>query len=186
MPALGVVADLIRGTRPPFDPASVAKEYAALVKEYRAVGGVTGDAYAGNWVSGAFRDNGVEYTRSSKNRSELYLETLACWTRGAISIPNHQQLTRELRLLERRTARSGKDSVDHGPSGSDDYANALAGAVWLASRPDQQHKWVSPWVFTAPRHYFGDVGMAGSMTNPALASGPEYSGNGGRGSNRGW
>jgi len=36
-----------------------------------------------------------------------------------------------LRLLERRTHRSGKDTVDHGVNGSDDYANALCGSMYL-------------------------------------------------------
>jgi hypothetical protein len=31
--------------------------------------------------------------------------------------------------LERRTSRSGKDTVDHGRNGSDDYANSLAGVL---------------------------------------------------------
>jgi hypothetical protein len=46
-----------------------------------------------------------------------------------VSIPNHRRLTRELRLLERRTHRSGRDTVDHGRAGSDDYANAVAGCL---------------------------------------------------------
>ena len=37
----------------------------------------------------------------------------------------------ELRRLERRRGRSGKDRVDHPPMGSDDVANAVAGAVNL-------------------------------------------------------
>jgi hypothetical protein len=43
-------------------------------------------------------------------------------------------LVRELRLLQRRTARSGKDSVDQGVGGSDDLANALCGALYLISK----------------------------------------------------
>src|SRR5207244_12957429 len=61
-----------------------------------------------------------------------YLEGRPLWTRWLVSIPDHAQLVRELRLLERRTARSGRDSVDHGAHGSDDYANALSGALRLA------------------------------------------------------
>jgi hypothetical protein len=34
--------------------------------------------------------------------------------------------------LERRTSRSGKDSIDHAPGGHDDLANAVAGVVHLA------------------------------------------------------
>jgi hypothetical protein len=35
--------------------------------------------------------------------------------------------------LERRTARGGRDSVDHPPNAHDDLANGAAGALLLAS-----------------------------------------------------
>jgi len=35
--------------------------------------------------------------------------------------------------LERRTGRSGKDSIDHAPNGHDDLANAVAGAAAATS-----------------------------------------------------
>jgi hypothetical protein len=35
-------------------------------------------------------------------------------------------------LIERRTSRSGKDSIDHGPAGHDDVVNAAAGALVTA------------------------------------------------------
>jgi hypothetical protein len=125
-----IIADVIRGRKPPFDPATVAGEFAALAREYRC-SEVTGDNYSGEWVSQAFKAAGVDYTRSELPKSGLYLEGLPAFSRGTISIPNHPLLIRELRLLERRTARSGKDSVDHGPSGSDDHANVLFGAMYL-------------------------------------------------------
>lgn len=125
-----IIADVIRGRSPPLDPASVAVEYAALAKEY-GVRKVVGDSYSANWVSAAFNAAGVEYVRSELPKSGLYIEGLPAFSRGVISIPNHPVLIRELRLLERRTARSGKDSVDHGPSGSDDHANVLFGAMFL-------------------------------------------------------
>jgi hypothetical protein len=46
--------------------------------------------------------------------------------------PQHDRLLRELRSLERRVHRSGKDSVDHPSHGSDDYANAVCGALYVA------------------------------------------------------
>jgi len=42
-------------------------------------------------------------------------------------------LISQLHGLERRTARGGKDSIDHGPGAHDDIANAVAGALVLAS-----------------------------------------------------
>ena len=68
-------------------------------------------------------------SRASCPESQIYLECLPLWTRGLVSIPDHKRLLRELRLLERHTHRSGRDTVDHGKSGSDDYANAVAGVL---------------------------------------------------------
>ena len=44
-----------------------------------------------------------------------------------------RRLISQLHGLERRTARGGKDSIDHGPGAHDDIANAVAGAIVLAS-----------------------------------------------------
>lgn len=126
------IADVIRGRHPPFDPKEVVAEYAALAKEYRCKS-IVGDNYAGEWVAGAFKDAGVQYERSELVRSALYLEAIPHFAREAVSIPDHPKLIRELRLLERRTSRTGKDSVDHPQNGSDDFANALAGALHLAA-----------------------------------------------------
>jgi hypothetical protein len=122
------VIDVVRGVPPPFDPGSVTKELADLVKEYHCHE-VTGDSYAAEWVAAAWEANGVRYVRSDLNKSEIYLEALPLFTRGLVSLPDHARLLRELRMLERRSHRSGKDSVDHGRSGHDDFANSVAGVL---------------------------------------------------------
>lgn len=122
------VIDVIRGKRPPFDPQAVTHEYADLVKQYN-IRQVQGDNYSAGWVEGAWRATGVTYERSELPKSQLYLEALPHFTRGLVRLPNHAHLLRELRLLERRTSRSGKDTVEHGRNGSDDYANSLAGVL---------------------------------------------------------
>jgi hypothetical protein len=116
------VADVVRGARPPFDPHEVVKEYAALCREYR-VYEVHGDKYAAEWTQTAFKDAGLRYRQSEKEKSRLYIEALPIFTRAQISVPDHPQLLRELRLLERATHRGGRDSVDHPRNGSDDLAN---------------------------------------------------------------
>ena len=128
------VADVLRGRRPPFDPNAVAAEFAGLARLY-GCSKVVGDNFAGDWTVQAFKAAGVDYTRSPDPKSRLYLESVSHFMRGTVSIPNHAQLIRELRLLERRVAPSGKDRVDHGRNGSDDYANALVGALAVATAP---------------------------------------------------
>ena len=129
-----VVVDVIRGKPAPHDPNSVAAEYATLAKEYRC-GTIIGDAYAKGWVRGAFEAHGVEYRQSKLTRSELYLEGLVLFSRGQVRLPSHDATLREVRLLQRRVAKSGRDSVDHGVGGHDDHANALFGSLHLVAQP---------------------------------------------------
>ena len=86
----------------------------------------------------------VNVGASCDNKSQLYLEALPQFMRQSISLPNHPKLIRELRLLERRTSRAGRDVVDHGAHGSDDYANAFCGALRCLTRAvDVSMAWVS-------------------------------------------
>ena len=50
---------------------------------------------------------------------------------GKVDLLDNSRLVSQLCGLERRTARSGKDSVDHPPGQHDDVANAVAGACVL-------------------------------------------------------
>ena len=122
------MCDVIRGRAPPFDPHDVVGEYAALLKDYRVLT-CTGDNYSAAWAETTFRDAGITYRRSEMAKSQLYLEALPPFMRGTVRIPDHARLIRELRLLERRTSRVGKDVVDYGRNGTDDLANSLAGML---------------------------------------------------------
>ena len=128
------VIDVVRGTSSKFDPQSVTEEYAALCKQYR-VRTVVGDNYARDWVAGAWRKLGFEYIRSAKPKGAIYLEALPVFTRGLARLPDHGRLVRELRLLERRTHRSGKDTVEHPRNGHDDHANVVCGVFSLLAPP---------------------------------------------------
>ncbi len=133
------VADVVRGRLAPFEPRSVAHEYATLAQSYHCRK-IVGDAFAGEWVSAAFRDAGIQYETSPLVKSQLYLEALPSFNRGAVAIPNHDRLLRELRGLERRVHRSGKDSVDHPAHGSDDFANAVCGALYISVHDQRKKK----------------------------------------------
>jgi hypothetical protein len=127
------VIDAVRGTRAQagqhsFDPNEATKQYANLCRDYR-IGSVIGDNFSAEWVASAWRKHGITYRKSELPKSQIYLETLPLWTRGLISIPDHPRLLKELRLLERRVHRSGRDSIDHGAHGTDDHANAVCGVL---------------------------------------------------------
>lgn len=125
--------DCLRGRSPPFDPKQVVGEYAILLKEY-GIREVIGDNYAAAWVEMEFKAAGIRYLRSELPKGRLYIEGLPAFTRRTVSLPDHPRLLRELRLLERRAHAGGKDTVDHGQVGSDDYANAVFGFINIVQK----------------------------------------------------
>ncbi len=129
------VLDVVREQKPPFSPEAVASEFAGVLKAYR-LSTVTGDRYGGEWPREQFRKHGIEYKPADKTKSELYLELLPAINSGKVELLDNIRLLAQLRSLERRTSRIGRDTVDHGPGGHDDLANAAAGAlVGAMARP---------------------------------------------------
>jgi hypothetical protein len=124
--------DAIREVRPPFSPEQVVLEFAAVCKRY-GVRRVQGDRYAGEWPREAFRKQGISYELAPAPKSDLYRDLLPLINSRRVELLDHPRLIAQLCGLERRTARSGKDSIDHSPGGHDDVCNAVAGAVLAAA-----------------------------------------------------
>jgi hypothetical protein len=115
----------------------VVDEFASLARAY-GIARVVGDRYAGEWPREQFRKRGIHYAVSEKAKSDLFRDLLPFLNSGRIVLPRSDRLVSQLTSLERRTARSGKDSIDHGPGGHDDLANAVAGACDLISLNDRR------------------------------------------------
>jgi hypothetical protein len=130
------VLDAVREIKPPFSPEGVVAEFCALLKSYR-VSRVTGDRYAGEWPREQFRKQGITYDLAEKPKGDLYRDLLPVLNSGKAELLDLPRLTVQLCGLERRTARGGRDSIDHAPGGHDDLANAAAGALLMvkARRP---------------------------------------------------
>jgi hypothetical protein len=127
------ILDAVREVRPPFSPESVVADFAKLIKAY-TIKTVTGDRYAGEWPRERFHVHGISYVCSEKPKSDLYRDLLPLINSQQVELLDLQKLTTQLCSLERRTARGGKDSIDHPPGGAhDDVANAVAGALVLCS-----------------------------------------------------
>jgi hypothetical protein len=127
-----VVLDLLCEVKPPFSPEATVERCAADLKRYQ-IRQVTGDRYAGEWPREIFRKFGIEYRVSDQSKSEIYQSFLPLLNSGKVELPDDRRLVSQLCGLERRTARGGRDSIDHGPNAHDDVANAGAGAIVLAS-----------------------------------------------------
>ena len=127
------VLDAVRESRPPFSPQGVVHEFVQLLKTYR-VSEVFGDRYGGEWPREQFVRKDTLYRVTDKTKSDLYNELLPNLNSGRIELLDHPRLTNQLCGLERRTARSGRDSIDHPPGLHDDLVNAVAGAFCCVSK----------------------------------------------------
>jgi hypothetical protein len=123
-----VVVDAIREAKPPFSPESVVADFSELMREYR-ISRVEGDRYGGEWPRERFSVHRITYDVAQKPRSDLYRDMLPLLNSKRVELPDNDRLITQLCSLERRTGRSGKDSIDHAAGGHDDLCNAVAGLV---------------------------------------------------------
>ena len=95
----------------------------------------------GGWPVEVWQRHGITYLPSERTKSELYLEALPAMNAGRIELLDLSMLRLQLLGLERRTARGGRNSVDHRPGSRDDVANAACGALVtvLTAPPAEYH-----------------------------------------------
>jgi len=125
------VLDALREVKPPFSPDAVVADFLAVLKAY-GVASLTGDRWGGEFVREKFKTAGFKYEISERVKSDIYKELLPLMNSGRVELLDNKRLVTQLCGLERRTARGGKDSIDHSPGSHDDAANAVAGATVLA------------------------------------------------------
>ena len=144
------VLDAVREVRPPFSPDAVAEEFATLLKSYN-ISRVTSDYYGGEWPRERFASHGISLDVSTRNKSQIYAEFLPALNGRRVRLLDHPRLVGQLCGLERRTARGGRDSIDHAPGAHDDVANAACG-VLVNILEDRRPALVSPADMAAPAH----------------------------------
>lgn len=123
-----LILDCIREIKPPFSPEAAIAEFASTCRSYR-ISRIVGDRYAGEFPREQFRKHGISYDVSNKSKSDLYLDLLPLLNSRRAELLDNPRLAAQLIALERRTARSGRESIDHPPGAHDDLANAVAGVL---------------------------------------------------------
>jgi hypothetical protein len=143
------ILDAVRETKPPFSPEQVVEAYAMLLRSYR-LHKISGDHWGGEFVREPFRKQGITYEVSEAPKSDIYRDVLPLLNSGRAELLDLTRLASQFIGLERRTAHSGKDSIDPAPGGRDDLCNAAAGALLLAG--NRKANWLMwGWSLAAPR-----------------------------------
>ena len=138
-----IVLDVLREFQPPFKPENVCKEFSEVFKRYD-ISDVRSDRYAGEWVSSAFREFGIDVMPALKTKSEFYLNLLPLLNNDRVELLDNARLKSQLGSLQRKTRSQGRDVIDNFlPGGHDDCANAVAmGCVSVAESGDESPGWV--------------------------------------------
>jgi hypothetical protein len=126
------VLDLLDVVQPPFQPSTVIRRFAGILERY-GLRKVTGDKFGGDWPSEAFAKRGIFYQRTDRPKSDLYLALGVKLRNGEVDLVDSKLFDEELCNLTRKVMSGGREKIDHPRHGSDDAANAVAGAVVLAS-----------------------------------------------------
>ena len=127
-----IVLDMLAERKAPFAPDSVTHEFAGLLRSY-GLGTVIGDAYGAEWTVERFSQHGITYQPSELNRSEIYLSFLPTVTSGQVALLDNKRMVAQFAGLERRTSRTGRDTIEHPPGSHDDVANSVAGAIVMCA-----------------------------------------------------
>jgi hypothetical protein len=129
-----VVIDALRERKPPFSPEQVVGEFADLLKSYN-ITQISGDRFANVWPVEVFSKVGITYEQNADPKSTLYTNLLPLINSCRVELLDEPRSIAQLCALERRTARGGKDSIDHPPGGHDDCINAVAGVAVACVNP---------------------------------------------------
>lgn len=130
------VLDLVREVKPPFSPEAVVERAAADFRVYR-ISRVKADKWGSAFVTEAFTKHGIRCDQSAEPKSEIYAEFLPLANSGKARLLDNARLIAQLTSLERRTARGGRESIDHPPKQHDDLANAACGCLVSVKTTDK-------------------------------------------------
>ncbi len=117
--------DLVRRFPSPHNPETIIQAAAEILRAY-GLDKVQVDRYAGDFPIRAFERAGIRATVAEKVTSEHHLGMLPLVNSRSVVLPDHPDLLRELRGLERRTGTGGKDVATHRPGAHDDAAAAVS------------------------------------------------------------
>ncbi len=125
----------LRVKKSPHNPLQAVKEFAEVLKSYELYE-VTGDRYASDFNREAWKNEGIRWINSEKDKSSLYTEFLPIINTQGCSLLDNRELVIQLRNLERRTG-GLRDKIDHPRGLKDDISNSSCGSVVMANEADR-------------------------------------------------
>ena len=148
------ILDLLYEARPPFSPKEIVGEISDILRRY-GLREVTGDKYAGLWPTDEFASRGISYQESELTKNQIYVDFLPKLNTRQVELLDNRRLFTQFAELERRSVRSGRETVDHPstPGSHDDLCNAAAGCLLGAINSATKRFIVTDEMLQAAREY---------------------------------
>ena len=159
------VLDVVREASPPFSPEGVVSRVRGAAQDLPRHEGARRPLR--RRVAARAVPQARHHVRpAEKPKSDLYRDVLPLLNSGKVELLDDRPARRATVGLERRTARGGKDSIDHAPGAHDDLANCAAGVIHSvlseASRPRPSVSMFGPQIFDS----YGRIGGQPAFETP--------------------
>jgi hypothetical protein len=112
------------------------------------VGVVVSDRFSKDFVTEGLRVHRLGHRTTEFDRSSAYLAALPWLTGARVELPDNPRLLAQFCNLQRRTAGSGKDSVDHPRAAHDDLSNVAALCIATLAKHDPNRPAFSRVIFS--------------------------------------
>jgi hypothetical protein len=171
-----IIVDAVREWRPPFNPETVVKVCAELMRGY-GVRAVIADSYAKNWPKQSFARHGVEYAEVAPTKSDIYLHCIPLFTANRVVLLDVPRIVDQFCGLRRKVGQGGRETIDHLRNGHDDLCNAVALLLWkLSPVYGDGVVLVSPGLYTESGGWVSEprVYLPGMPVPPALSPREQY------------
>ena len=115
------ILDAVREVRPPFSPDAVVSDFVDLLNRY-GVHEVTGDRCGGAFVGEQFDPARHDIPRKRTLEDATFTASCCHSQQQRDRVARYPSIAARLGGLERRTARGGRDLIDHAPNSTDDLS----------------------------------------------------------------
>lgn len=114
-----------------YTPDDATASAIQLFKSYNIHQELQGDKFASGYVRHKFVDAGFRFKEQEKQKrkTDIYLQAISMFADGAVELLDDEVANTQLKALERKRGRDGKDRVDHARDKHDDRANVICGLV---------------------------------------------------------
>lgn len=123
-----------------YTPDDATASAIELFKSYK-VRELEGDKFASGYVRHKYVEAGFKFKEQEKQKrkTDIYLQAISIFADGAVELLDDEVANTQLKALERKRGKDGRDRVDHARDKHDDRANVICGLIVMGKERMSVH-----------------------------------------------